>query len=427
MNKIVISLATLLLIGVIGIYLYPKFFHSTQEQKIQVDSVHSAADKGYYTCPMHPSIHQDHPGACPICGMTLVKKMMESSLVEEHVTRTQSVSASRQVLANVETTPARRIALKKEIHAVGTIDYAEPNVSHISMRFAGRVDELYLTYTGQYVKKGSPVADVYSPDAISAEQEYLLAKDSYEQVKDAAETIASGAQSLLQQSREKLLLWGFTEDQIKDLEQTKKVKNTFTISSPISGIVLKKNVDPQQYVPMGENLFDVADLSVVWMYVDVYEYELQSVKVGQTVKATVDGIAGEVFNGTITFINPTLDQSSRTVRVRVEFPNTHEKLKPGMFANATISVNLSPAIVVPLSAVLSTGQRKIVWVEKQDGVFEMRSVHVGAQSDSDVQILEGISEGESVVSSGGYLIDSESQLEIPSRTSSDAHKEMNMN
>ena len=435
----------LVLLGAIGIFIYPKLNPTRPERKIlywadpmlpgdrsdrpgkspmgmervpvyedqQANNSSTKKIQDYYTCPMHPSVHKDSPGACPVCGMTLVKKSAETEMnVEEsRDLKTIALSPSKQVLANVSTSVAKRMSLTKQIHAVGKVDYAEPNFRNISMRFPGRLEKLYLTFTGQKVKKGGPVADVYSPEAISAQQEYLLAKESYDQVKDASEIVAGGALSLLQQSKQKLLLWGFTEAQITELEQAKQVKNAITIYSPISGTVLKKNVDPQHYAAAGEDLYDVADLSTVWLYVDVYEFEVRTLNVGQTVDATADAYPGEVFMGKISFVSPTVDPSTRTVRVRVDVPNLKEKLKPGMFVNAIMKADLPPTIVVPMTALLSTGHQQIVWVQKEKGVFEPRIVTIGEQNSDAAQILEGINEGEVIVTSGGYLIDSESQLE----------------
>ena len=444
-KKIVLRITVLIALGLIGFIVYPKLFPSKQERKvlywtdpmIQGDkSDHSgkspmgmervpvyaeeesseskeSSNKWYYTCPMHPSVRKDSPGACPVCGMSLVKKTddMEVSSQEQQTHGGVTISPSKQILANVSTAVAKRVRLQKEIRAVGKIDYAEPNFRHISTRFPGRLDKLYLTYTGQKVNKGDPVADVYSPEAVSAQQEYLLAKDSYEQVKDAHESISNGAQALLDESKQKLFRWGFTKQQFDELEQKKEIKNIITIYSPISGTVLKKSVDPQHYAAAGEDIYDVADLSTVWMYADIYEYEIQTLKVGQTVEATSDAYPGEHFIGKITFMSPTIDASSRTVRVRAEFPNPHDKLKLEMFVNTTIKVDLPSTVSVPVSSVLSTGNRNVVWVQKGDGVFEPRLVKLGARTNDYYQILEGIREGETVVSSGGYLIDSESQLQ----------------
>jgi Cu(I)/Ag(I) efflux system membrane fusion protein len=442
-RKILISLVVTVIVGFAVFYFYQKVFPSKPERKIlywtdsmipgdrsdhpgtspmgmertpvYADEVQaeSPPQKSYYTCPMHPSVHKDGPGACPICGMTLVKKTdgVVISDNEQHSLQTVTISPSRQVLANVSTSVARRMALQKEIRAVGKIDYAESNYRNISARFPGRLEKLYLTYTGQHVRKGDPVADVYSPEAISAQKEYLLAKDSYDQVKDANEIFSSSAFSLLEQSKQKLLLWGFTQEQLQQLGESKQVNNNLTIYSPISGTVLKKNVDPQHYAAAGENMYDVADLSTVWIYVDVYEYEMNGIKIGQHVEVTSDSYPDETFSGTVNFISPTVDPSGRTVKVRAELPNLNEKLKPEMFVTATLKITLPPSIVVPTNAVLSTGTKQIVWIRQREGVFEPRFVKVGERSEDNIQILNGINVGDTVVTSGGYLIDSESQLQ----------------
>ena len=407
------SLAVLAAICVLGFAGYLIFGRVAPAGKSPATLSSEIAAGEYYTCPMHPRIHKDAPGACPICGMTLVKRSPTQAVSEQdkETGAAISVSPSMQVLANVSTSTAKILSLEKEIRAVGTIDYAEPNSRQISMRFPGRLDKLYLTFTGQGVRNGDPVADVYSPDAISAQQEFLLAKDSYDEIKDATEMISGGALSLLDQSRQKLIRWGFTEHQITELESTKEVRSTITIYSPISGVVVKKNADPQHYAAEGEDIYDVADLSTVWLYTDIYEFEVGTVKIGQRVDAAIDAFPGRSFAGKVVFISPSVDPSSRTVRVRVEIPNPRLELKVGMYANAKILITLHPSVAVPLSAVLSSGSRNIVWIQKSVGVFEPRTVTLGEQAGNFVRILDGIKEGDVVVTSGGYLIDSESQLE----------------
>lgn len=457
-KKLIIGIAVLVALGLAGVFLYPKVFHQKTERKIlywtdsmipgdrsdhpgkspmgmertpvyaeeaQSESVATGGheEESYYTCPMHPSVRKDRPGACPVCGMALVKKTVEknTSSAEKSAHGAVTVSASKQVLANVSTMVVKRMRLQKEIRAVGRIDYAEPNFRHISTRFPGRLEHLYLTYTGQKVRKGDPVADVYSPEAISAQQEFLLSLNSYSTSTDAQGAASSGAAALLEQSREKLVRWGITETQIAELQRSRKVKELVTIYSPITGTVLKKSVDPQHYAAAGEDIYDVADLSTVWVYADVYEYELKGLKGGQVVEATSEAYPGEVFRGKITFISPTIEPSSRTVSVRAQFPNPNEKLKPEMFVNAKIKIDLPISVAVPVTAVLSTGQRQVVWVKKTDGVFEPRLVTLGERAGNYYQILSGIYEGETVVTSGGYLIDSESQLQTATTSGHEGH------
>jgi Cu(I)/Ag(I) efflux system membrane fusion protein len=449
-KNIIISAIIIVIVGLAGLYFYPKLFPSKPERKIlywtdsmipgdrsdhpgkspmgmdrtpvyaeeiqpETANQKTSEEKSYYTCPMHPSVVSDHPGACPVCGMNLVKRTEQVEMSkEEHQSLGQvTLSPTKQVLANVSTSIAMKVSLEKEIRAVGKIAYAEQNFRQISTRFPGRIDKLYLTYEGQQVKKGEPVADVYSPEAISAQQEYLLAKQS-----KSAE--------LLQQSKEKLLLWGFTESQLKELDESGTVKNTLTLHSPISGTVLKKNIQQQQYVSAGENLFDVADLSTVWLYADAYEYEIKGVKVGQMVEAMSDTYPDKTFTGRITFVSPTVDPSSRTVRIRAEIANGSAELRLDMFVNAAIKTKLAESIVVPITAILSTGTRQVVWVQKDAGSFEPRLVTIGERTNEYVQILDGINEGETIVSSGGYLIDSESQMQTPTSSKSSEHAGMKM-
>ncbi len=366
-----------------------------------------------YTCPMHPSVVSDRPGACPVCGMALVKKADEGK--HDHTTNqslaTVAISPSRQVLANISTIHAEKKKLHKEISAVGTISYAEPNYKHISTRFPGRLERLYLNYTGQRVNVGDPVADVYSPDAIAAQKEFLLALESVELTRDAHESIAANAISLLEQSKQKLLRWGFTSKQIAELEESKEVKDIVTIYSPIKGTILKKNVDPQHYVAIGEDIYDIVELSTVWLYAEIYEYEMQWIKPGQPVEATADALPGHTFNGKISFISPAIDPSSRTIKVRVDMQNPEGLLKLDMFVNTIIKIDLPNSIILPKSAVISSGKKDVVWIQKEANIFEPREVKLGAQSKESVQILQGIEEGDPVVVSGGYLLDSESQLQ----------------
>ena len=452
-KKNIVIAAAVLIVAVAGVFLYPRFFPGKPERKIlywtdsmipgdrsdhpgkspmgmertpvyadEVSPESTQTEQGdVYTCPMHPSVRQNHPGACPVCGMALVKKRTEAvEGAEETMIRSAvHISPARQVIANVSTTVARVRGLKRELRAVGTIQVAEPNLRHITTRFPGRIEKLFVSFTGEAVKKGDPVAEVYSPEAISAQQEFLIALKSSQQVGENQGMLAAETSALLEQSREKLLRWGFTAEQIAELQARGKVSSTIEIYSPVRGTVLKKNVDPQQYVGVGENLFDVADLSTVWLIADFYEYDMQSLKLGQAVVVVSDAYPGERIAGKVTFISPSIDPSARTVQVRVELPNPRGHLKVDMFVNAIVSVDLPPAVVVPVSAVLSTGAQSVVWVQKMEGLYEPRRVTLGVRAGGDYQILSGISAGDTVVTSGGYLIDSESQLEASSRGNND--------
>jgi Cu(I)/Ag(I) efflux system membrane fusion protein len=372
-----------------------------------------AAESDYYTCPMHPSVRSDRPGVCPVCGMALVKKSGTAVTPTEKVLNDRAVALSptQRVLANITTATVERKTIRKELTAVGVVDFAEPNYLHISMRFPGRLERLYLTYAGQIVRKGDPVADVYSPEAISAQQEYLL---TLEAAGDGGGQAQQNVIDLQDKSKQKLLRWGFTEEQIAELKRTGEVQRLITMLSPVSGTILKKNVDPQHYAVTGEDIYDIADLSTVWIYLDVYEKDLRQLKLGQSVNITTEAYPGEIFTGRVTFLDPVLNADTRTIRVRTEFSNRYGKLKPNMYVRASIAIQSAQGLVVPSSAILATGKRNVVWVEVEPNAFEPRDVQVGLRTETYTEILDGLDVGDDVAETGGFLIDSESTLSAPS-------------
>lgn len=454
-RKLIIGIAALAALTVAGVLIYPKVFPPKHERKIlywtdsmlpgdrsdhpgkspmgmertpvyadeaQQESTQAPEEESYYTCPMHPSVRSDKPGACPVCGMALVKKAVQKKGDMNDSTGWQGVSLSptQRVIANVSVVQVQRREISHDIQAVGIVSYSEPNYKHISMRFPGRLEKLYLSYTGQSVRKGDPVADVYSPEAISAQQEYLLALDSDEQSKIGDQSYASSAAQLLEQSKQKLLQWGFTEKQIAKLKETRKVNSVVTIYSQVSGTVVKKSVDPQHYAATGEDMFDVANLSTVWTYLDVYEKDIRFITPGQRVHIWTEAYPNEKFTGRVMFVDPVVNPETRTIRVRSEFSNPKLKLKPNMYVTATIAVPKANAMVVPSTAIISTGKRTVVWVEIKENTFEPRDVVVGSASEGFTAILAGLQEGDHVVETGGFLLDSESQL---GNTSSHDHNE----
>jgi Cu(I)/Ag(I) efflux system membrane fusion protein len=383
-------------------------------------SGHTAAANGgngsqdYYTCPMHPSVHSDRPGVCPICGDKLVpaSSLSINASSSASVSQDNSVvlSSSQRVLANITTVAARREIFAKDVGGVGVIDYAEPLQAVVSARFRGRIEKLYVNYTGEEVHKGQPLFDLYSPDLVSAEQDYLLAYQSAQQQGSGTES-----QRLLDLSREKLRNhYGLTDEQVATIEKTGTPRYSATFYSPIHGTVIAKQITEGMYVDEGMQIYQVADLSKVWAYIDVYENDLRFVHTGENVAIIAEAYPGETFNGRIVFIDPVVDPQTRAVRVRAELPNPHGKLKPQMYVRGTIRISVPDALVVPTSAVLTTGKRTVVWVETQPNTFQPRDVETGARTDSLTQIISGLSAGDNVAASGGYLIDSESQLQHPS-------------
>jgi len=368
-----------------------------------------------YTCAMHPFIIKDKPGTCPICGMQLIKKVQPAqgtaSTKEQEMLSHVSLSPTQRLMANVATVEVTQVPMAKEVAATGIVQYDQSRQAKVTAWVAGRIDRLFVNTVGAYVTKGKPVAEVYSPDLVSAQQEYLLALKSREQFKNSAiQSIAQGGEGLVGSARQRLKLMGVKDAQIAALERSGEPNIKLPIYTPLSGIVIEKIVQEGQYVNMGDPLFAIADLSSVWVEVEVYENEFPFVKLGQAVSINSQSYPGKTFTGRVSFVYPFLDPKTRTVKVRVELANPGLKLKPDMFVNALIKSPLGATIAVPSAAVMDTGKRQVVWVEKEPGMFEPRDVKVGARVGDNVQILSGLAKGERVAATGGYLIDSEAQL-----------------
>jgi Cu(I)/Ag(I) efflux system membrane fusion protein len=254
--------------------------------------------------------------------------------------------------------------------------------------------------------------EIYSPDLVSAQQEYLLALNTYEKLRSSSlDEPTQNSKSLLEASKARLLLWGITENQIAELEKTKKVKTHLVIYSPASGTVIEKFVREGMYVMEGENLYDIANLNNVWMFADVYESEISGVKIGQEVEVQTQAYPDEIFAGRISFIEPVLNPTTRTAKIRADFPNPQHMLKPEMYVEVKIKSEQSRnCLTIPSSAVINTGHMVMAWVEKEPNVFVPRDVKLGEKLGDYYVVLDGLAEGEMVVSQGGFLIDSEAQL-----------------
>lgn len=367
------------------------------------------APKQLYTCSMHPFIIREKPGLCPVCGMELIKKIQEAPVTQ--TAAPVSLSPAQRVMANVAVAEATTESLNKEINAVGIVQYDQSRQARVTAWVAGRIDKLYLNSVGAMVSKGSPVAKLYSPDLVATQEEYLLALKSRDQLKNSSfPSIAQQGEGLVASAKERLKLMGVSDAQIARLEKSGKPGSKLAISSPFSGVVIEKMVQQGQYVAAGELLFNIADLSRVWVELELYENEFSNIRIGQEVAIRSQSSPGSTFTGRIAFLYPFLDPKTRTLKARVEMANPGMKLKPEMFVSAVINIPLQSAVVVPLTAVIDTGKRQVVWVERSPGLFEARDVEVGQRNSLMVQILSGIKQGERVAVSGAYLIDSESQL-----------------
>jgi len=367
----------------------------------------SAGDKKgkkilYYKAPMDPSYISEKPGKSPM-GMDLIPVYEgEEDTLEPGTVKIDPVTIQN---IGVRTAEVRRMKLEKTIRTVGRVTYDEKKVYHIHTKIDGWVEKLYFDFTGQKVEKGDMLLEFYSPKLISAEEEFLLARKMAGRMKEVRRT------SLVDLSRRRLELWDVPEHQIKELEKTGKVMRTLQIESPVTGIIVDKHVKEGMYVKPGQNLYTIADISNIWAYADIYEYELPWVRLGQRVDMTLPAYPGKVFHGKVSFIYPFLEPKTRTIRVRVEFDNPDFKLKPDMYADMTLRAVVSRrAVAVPKEAVLLSGKRSLVILSIGGGKFKPQDVVLGAETEDYYEVRSGLKPGDVAVTSAQFLIDSESSL-----------------
>ncbi len=422
------------------------------EEKASGETSSNAKTEVFYTCSMHPQIKQKDPGKCPICGMGLSKIEIEHD--EDHSAHNnqdkeargdiyfcesnpeitseapgecpidgtpmlkESAAESNQIVAKVKLRKSQvnhfkadlfsvtTMKMSRNIRLLGSVIKSEDKESNIPARVPGRIEEVLVDSTGSFVRKGDPVLKLYSPKLITGGEEYLIAIKNYKSNPRNREF-----KDLVEQSAERLKLWGVLDSQLKVWSKSKKIPREITIYSPVTGIVLKKNAIEGKYFKEGQSFFDLVDLASLWVELDVYESDSALVRLGQNVKLEFIAYPGEVWEGSIDFINPVLDQKTRTLKIRTTLKNKEGKLRPGMVGTATVALELDGMpLVIPRSAIIDTGKRKVVWVHVGNNKYQAQKVHTGFESEGYVEIKHGLTEGEKVVIDGNFLLDAQAQL-----------------
>ncbi|HME61769.1 MAG TPA: efflux RND transporter periplasmic adaptor subunit [Candidatus Binatia bacterium] len=322
-----------------------------------------------------------------------------------------NISPERQQLVGIRTATAEIRPLTQKIRTVGIVTYDETRVAQVFSKVEGWIEKLLVNYTGTLVRKGQPLFTLYSPDLVATQEEYLLALKAKQTLGSSSiKEISAGSDSLLESAHRRLSLWDISEEQINNLEKTGKPQRTLTFYSPISGFVLKKDAFQGMRVMPDKELYTITDLSTVWVNADIYEYELAHIHVGQKATINLAYYPARDFVGKVSWISPVLDEKTRTAKVRLEFANRDFILKPEMYANAEIEINAGRKLAVPDEAVLDSGLRKVVFLDKGEGRFEPAEVKIGNKFDGYYEVLEGLSPGERILASAGFLLDSESRL-----------------
>lgn len=374
----------------------------------------SAEHPARYHCPMHPNYVSDRPGDCPICGMRLVPIEQPAthtgpdSEVEGYASIT--ISAERRQLLGITVAEARRVPLTRALRTYGRVAVDETRVHHVHTKFEGYVEELFVDYEGRYVRAGEPLFSVYSPELYSTQKEYLLALKARSSAGKAAAGDSVFAGRILEAARRRLALWDIAPEEIDQLGQTGTARRTLTIYAPVSGYVARKQVVHGLKVSPADDLYEIVDLSSVWVLGEVYEMDTAFVKLGQPARIELRAHPGRPFRGQVTYIDPQVNPSSRTIRFRLDVPNREGLLKPEMYAEVILEGSLGEAVVVPENAVIVTGERALVFVDAGEGRYLPREVVTGQRTDSGVAILSGLQPGEKVVTAANFLLDSESRL-----------------
>jgi Cu(I)/Ag(I) efflux system membrane fusion protein len=422
---------------------------------LQGDAAQAAAT--LHTCPMHPSIVQDHPGTCPLCGMKLLplEATKATAPVQSQGARevlfyrspsdpeetshtpqkndagldyvpvyagelggappvsglaTVEIDPERQQLIGLRTTEVTRGPVGGSWRTVGRVAIDETRVRHVNLKVAGFVERIYVDFIGKKVKRGDPLFSLYSPDLLAAQEELLLALRTQSSLSSVGGAFGKDGDALIAAARRKLVLWDVPPREVDRLVKTGEPTKTLTFYSPAAGVVTKKDVVEGMKLDAGAMPYEIVDLSSVWVLADVYESELRFVKEDMGATLELNALPGHAFEGKVVFIDPLLDAPTRTVKVRLTFPNPKGELRPGMFGEVVLKSAPQEGLRVPLDALIDSGTESLVFVAVGDGKFEPRRVELGARDGEQVEVLRGVSAGERVVTRANFLVDSESRL-----------------
>jgi len=366
----------------------------------------------YWVDPMHPAYKSDRPGKAPDCGMDLIPVYEGGEVGQAELPPgTVKIDAAKQQLIGVTYGTVERGRLTYAIRAVGKVVVDETRVARIHPKIEGWIEQVNVDFTGRLVRKGERLLSIYSPELLSAEKELLIAKRANEELgKNQNEEIARNSINLYQSARERMRLWDLTDQQIAEIEATGKPYRAMSLYAPVSGFVLTRNAYERQRVTPETELYTIADLSSVWIIADVYEYEAQNIRLGQRAQIDLSYFPGKRFQGVVDYIFPQVDPATRTLKVRVQAPNPGYELKPDMFANVEFKVDFGEQLHVDRAAVLDSGAEQIVFVARDGGYFEPRKVQLGDKLGDRYIVTSGLTAGERIVTSGNFLIDSESRL-----------------
>jgi len=386
---------------------------AAEEKGLKAGMIHPKTGKKikYWVAPMDPTYVRDEPGKSPM-GMDLVPVYKEEGEDKEPASVIRIDPGTIQNMG-VRLGRVKRKPLVKTIRAFGNITYDERRVKVVSAWVGGRIDKLYVDFKGIEVKKGAALAEIYSPELVSTQQELILALETRGRIWSLGNQEAlTMATNLVEATKQRLLLWGITQEQINEIERTRRVSTNMTIHAPIGGTVIEKNTFEGQYVKEGERLYKIADLTRVWVDVDIYEYELPWVYQGMPAEMGLSYIPGKRFKGKVLYVYPYLEEKTRTAKLRLEFKNPGYQLKPGMYADIYLTPRITAdSLVIPQEAVIDSGVRKVVFISLGKGKFQPREVEIGIEgNENEFQVLKGLKEGDEIVVSAQFMLDSESRL-----------------